>query len=281
MIPAQFDYTVAESVDHAIELLAGNDDAKLLAGGHSLLPLMKLRLAAPATLVDIGRLDDLKGVSDAGDALSIGALTCHADVAGDALVAQHCAILADTARQVGDPQVRHCGTIGGSVAHADAASDLPTVLLALDAEFVARGPGGERTIAAGEFFQGFFESALADDEILTAIRVPKLNGRGGAYLKFNQRAQDWAIVGAAAVVEASNGTIASAQIALTNMDARPIRAGAVEAALAGASGDAIAAAAGKANEGADPPDDTFATADYRRHLAPVVVRRAIEAALAA
>ncbi|MDH3226463.1 MAG: xanthine dehydrogenase family protein subunit M [Thermoleophilia bacterium] len=280
MIPAQFDYEVAESVDHAVSLLGQHADAKLLAGGHSLLPLMKLRLAAPAMLIDIGRLDDLKGVSGDGDALAIGALTCHADVAGDALIQQHCGVLADAAAQIGDAQVRHCGTIGGSVAHADPASDLPTVLLALDAELVATGPNGERTIPIGEFFQGFFESALADDEILTQIRVPKHDGHGGAYLKFHQRSQDWAIVGAAAVVSSSNGSIDTAKIALTNMAETPVRASAVEAALMGASHGAIASAAASAADGTEPPDDTFASADYRRHLAPVIVRRAVEAALA-
>lgn len=281
MIPAQFDYQLAESVDHAVALLGRHDDAKLLAGGHSLLPLMKLRLAAPTVLIDIGRLGELKGVSEDGDALAIGALTCHADVAGNALVRQHCDVLAHTAAQIGDPQVRHCGTIGGSVAHADPASDLPTVLLALDAELVATGAGRTRTIPIGEFFQGFFESALADDEILTSIRVPKHEGYGGAYLKFHQRSQDWAIVGAAAVVLAGNGGIDSAKVALTNMADTPVRASAVEAALVGASNGSIASAAASAAEGTDPPDDTFASADYRRHLAPVIVRRAVESALEA
>jgi carbon-monoxide dehydrogenase medium subunit len=224
-------------------------------------------------------LEELKGVSDDGDALAIGALTCHADVAGDPLIRQHCGVLADAAAQIGDPQVRHCGTIGGSVAHADPASDLPAVLLALDAELVATGPSGARTIPIGEFFQGFFESALAEDEILTSVRVPKHDGHGGAYLKFHQRAQDWAIVGAAAVVSSNDGSVDSAKIALTNMADTPIRASAVEAALVGASNGAIAAAAASAADGTDPPEDTFASADYRRHLAPVIVRRAVEAAV--
>ncbi|MFN8123269.1 MAG: xanthine dehydrogenase family protein subunit M [Thermoleophilia bacterium] len=281
MIPAEFDYRVAGSVEEAIGLLSGNEDAKLIAGGHSLIPLMKTRLARPSLLIDVARVPGLTGVSRDGDTLVIGAMTRWHDLERDPVLREHCAIVADASGQVGDPQVRHAGTIGGSVAHADPASDLPTVLLALDATFVARGPNGERSIAAGDMFRGFFESALAHDEILTSIRVPVLDGMGSAYVKFNQRAIDWAIVAVAAVVRHSGGTVSEARIALTNMGTTPVRASAAEAAMAGASGDAIAAAAALADQGTDPPEDTFAGADYRRHLARVLTLRAVEQAMGA
>jgi carbon-monoxide dehydrogenase medium subunit len=242
---------------------------------------MKTRLARPSLLIDVARVPGLTGVSRDGGTITIGAMTRWHDLERDPVLREHCPIVADASGQVGDPQVRHAGTIGGSVAHADPASDLPTVLLALDAEFVARGPGGERTIAATDMFQGFFESALAHDEILTAIRVPVLDGTGSAYVKFNQRAIDWAIVAVAAVVTHSGGTISRARIALTNMGTTPVRASAAEAAMAGASGDAIAAAAALADQGTDPPADTFAGADYRRHLARVLTLRAVEQAMGA
>ncbi|WP_217923182.1 FAD binding domain-containing protein [Miltoncostaea oceani] len=279
MIPAGFDYEVAESVDHALELLRTKEDAKLLAGGHSLIPLMKLRLARPGTLVDIGRLTDLSGVRDGGDHLAIGAMTRHHDLNNDPLAKEHCPLIAYAAGLVGDPQVRHRGTIGGSLAHGDPASDLPTIVLALDAVIVARGAGGERTIDARDFFNGFFDTALAEDEVITEIRVPKVGAAGWSYLKFRQRALDWATVGVAAVVGASNGSIEGARIAFTNMGQTPLRASATEAALAGAPRDAVAAAAEKADEGTDPPSDTWATADFRRHLARVLTARAVEEAL--
>ena len=279
MIPAGFDYEVAESVDHALELLRTKEDAKLLAGGHSLIPLMKLRLARPGTLVDIGRLTDLRGVRDGGDHLAIGAMTRHHDLNNDPLAKEHCPLIAYAAGLVGDPQVRHRGTIGGSLAHGDPASDLPTIVLALDAVIVARGAGGERTIDARDFFNGFFDTALAEDEVITEIRVPKVGAAGWSYLKFRQRALDWATVGVAAVVGASNGSIEGARIAFTNMGQTPLRASATEAALAGAPRDAVAAAAEKADEGTDPPSDTWATADFRRHLARVLTARAVEEAL--
>jgi carbon-monoxide dehydrogenase medium subunit len=235
VIPLAFDYEVAESVDHAIELLGQHgDEAKLLAGGHSLLPIMKLRLAAPTVLVDLGRLDDLNYVSDEGDHLAIGAMTRHCDVERNATLKEHCGLLAYTASLVGDPQVRHRGTIGGSVSHGDAASDLPSALLALEANFVVKGPDGERTVAAGDFFEDYLQTTLAPDEVLTEIRVPKLGGAGWSYKKFNRRAQDWAVVGVAAVVERSNGSIGSARIGLTNMGSTPLRATAAENALSGA-----------------------------------------------
>src|SRR5680860_1188604 len=279
MNPAGFDYEVAESVDHALELLRSREDAKLIAGGHSLLPLMKLRLARPGTLVDIGRLGDLRGVRDGGDHLAIGGLTRHHDLNTDALARQHCPLIAYAAGLVGDPQVRHRGTIGGSLAHGDPASDLPTICLVLDAVIVARGPGGERTIDASAFFNGFFDTALAEDEIITEIRVPKTGAAGWSYLKFRQRALDWATVGVAAVVGASNGSIQGAKVAFTNMGQTPLRASVVEAALAGAPRDAVAQAAQKADEDTDPPSDTWASGDFRRHLARVLTGRAVEEAL--
>jgi aerobic carbon-monoxide dehydrogenase medium subunit len=279
MIPARFDYERAGSVDEALELL-GRDDAKLLAGGHSLLPLMKLRLAQPALLVDIGRIEELSYVRDAGEQLAIGALTRHHDVANDPLVQEHCPIVSYAAGLIGDPQVRHRGTIGGSVAHGDPASDLPAVLLALDAELAVRGPGGETAVPAADFFRGLFETALGPQDMLTEIRIPKLGSwTGWSYVKFNRRAQDWATVGVAALVRRDNGKVEQASVALTNMALTPLRAKAVEEALAGSSADDAAAAAEKADDGASPPSDTNASADYRRELARVLTRRALEEAL--
>lgn len=281
MIPVAFEYEVAESVDHAIELLGRyGEDAKFLAGGHSLLPIMKLRLAAPTALIDLGRLDELKYVRDEGDHIAIGALTRHTDVEHDASLQEHCGLIPFTASLVGDPSVRHRGTIGGSVAHGDAASDLPAALLALDAEFTVRGNDGERTVAAGDFFKDYLFTDLKPDEVLTEIRVPKLNGAGWSYQKFNRRAQDWAVVGAAAVVERSNGTIGSARVGLTNMGSTPLRATAAEQALSGADPGSLAEATQNADEGTSPSSDIAASAEYRRHLARVLTRRAVEEALA-
>jgi carbon-monoxide dehydrogenase medium subunit len=272
MIPAPFEYDVASSADDAIEMLSSNSDAKLLAGGHSLLPLMKLRLARPSMLVDIGRISDLSYVRDGGDHVAIGALTCHEDVHFDSTLKDQCPILAHTAGEIGDPQVRHCGTIGGSVAHGDPASDLPTVLSALEATIVVRGPNGERTVGATDFFKGFFEVDLSPQELITEIRVPKSGGAGWSYQKFHHRAQDWAVVGVAAV--ADNG---SARVALTTMGETPVRARGVEEALA--SGASPADAAARADEGTSPPSDPFGSAEYRRELAKVLTRRALEEAL--
>ena len=281
MIPLAFDYEVAESVDHAIELLGQHgEEAKLLAGGHSLLPIMKLRLAAPAVLVDLGRLEDLKYVRDEGDHIAVGAMTRHTDVEHDQLLQEQCGLLAYTTSLVGDPQVRHRGTIGGSIAHGDAASDLPSALLALEGIFVVKGSGGERTVAAADFFEDYLQTALAPDEVLTEIRVPKLvQNAGWSYKKFNRRAQDWAVVGAAAVVERSNGSISSARIGLTNMGSTPVRATAAENALSGASADSVAEATSSADEGTSPASDIAASSEYRRHLARVLSRRAVEEAL--
>jgi aerobic carbon-monoxide dehydrogenase medium subunit len=272
MIPAPFDYEVASSPDHAVALLGQHgEDAKVLAGGHSLLPLMRLRLAAPSVLIDVGRLRDLNYVRANGDTVAIGALSTHEEVHRSEVLREHVPILAHTAGEIGDPQVRHRGTIGGSVAHADPASDIPAVLVALDAELVVHGPAGDRTVAARDFFRGIFESALGPQDLLTEIRVPKVGGAGWSYQKFNPRAQDWAIVGVAAQVR--DGRTA---VALTNMGETPIRAGAVEEALAG--GADAAAASGQALEGTSPPNDALASADYRHHLAQVLTRRAIEEA---
>jgi aerobic carbon-monoxide dehydrogenase medium subunit len=280
MIPLAFDYEVAESVDHAIELLGQHgEEAKLLAGGHSLLPIMKLRLAAPTVLIDLGRIEDLNYVRDEGDHLAIGAMTRHCDVERDSTLAEHCGLIAYTASLVGDPQVRHRGTIGGSVSHGDAASDLPSALLALDATFVVKGPGGERTVAAGDFFEDYLQTTLAPDEVLTEIRAPKLGGAGWSYKKFNRRAQDWAVVGVAAVVERSNGSIGSARIGLTNMGSTPLRATAAENALSGADPSSVAEATSSADEGTSPSSDIAASDEYRRHLARVLSRRAVEEAL--
>jgi aerobic carbon-monoxide dehydrogenase medium subunit len=281
MIPLAFDYEVAESVDHAIDLLGQHgDEAKLLAGGHSLLPIMKLRLAAPAVLVDLGRVEELQYVRDEGDHIAIGAMTRHTDVEHNPLLQEQCGLLSYTASLVGDPQVRHRGTIGGSISHGDAASDLPSALLALEGTFVIKGPGGERTVAAGDFFEDYLQTALAPDEVLTEIRVPKLGpNTGWSYKKFNRRAQDWAVVGVAAVVEMSNGSISSARIGLTNMGSTPLRATATEGALSGADTSSVAEAASSAAEGTSPASDIAASAEYRRHLARVLTRRAVEEAL--
>ena len=269
MIPVAFDYQRAGSAEEAIALLTEHgDEAKLLAGGHSLLPLMKLRLATPGVLIDVGRLTDLSYIRDGGDHVAVGALTRHRDLEISELLGAELPILAHVASLVGDPQVRHRGTIGGSVAHGDPASDLPAVVLACGATLVARGPSGERQIPATEFFSGFLETALAPDELLTEIRFPKLAGAGWSYQKFNRRAQDWAIVGVAAV---RNG---SAGVALVNMGSTLVRATGVEEALAG--GASVGDAAQQADAGLDPPADLNASSEYRRHLAKVLVRRALE-----
>lgn len=273
MIPAAFDYVRAESADHAVSLLGEHgDEAKLLAGGHSLLPMMKLRLAVPSVLVDVGRLDDLRYVRDAGDHVAIGALTRHRDLETNEVLRAQVPLLAHAASHVGDPQVRHRGTLGGTLAHSDPASDLPAVLLALDATLVATGPGGAtREIAVTDFFTGYFESALADDEMLTEIRVPSAAGLGWSFQKFNRRAQDWAIVGVAAVHGPGR-----TGIGLVNMGSTPVRAAAAEAALA--DGASLTDAAAVADEGTEPTADLNASEEYRRHLARVLVRRALEEA---
>jgi carbon-monoxide dehydrogenase medium subunit len=274
MIPAAFDYVRASSAAEAIALIGEHgSDAKFLAGGHSLLPLMKLRLAQPSVLVDIGRVRDLSYVKDAGDHIAIGALTRHMDVETSPVLKQHAPLLAHAASHVGDPQVRHRGTIGGSIAHADPASDLPATTLALGATYVVQGPKGTREIAAADFYKGFLESALAADEMLTEIRVPKMNGAGWSFQKFNRRAQDWAIVGVAAWRRGNESGVG-----LVNMGQTPVLASSVSSALAG--GASIADAAEKAVAEAAPSADNNASVEYRTHLAKVLVRRALEAASA-
>jgi aerobic carbon-monoxide dehydrogenase medium subunit len=284
MIPAAFDYVRPSTVDEAVAALAEHgDEAKLLAGGHSLLPLMKLRLAAPAVVVDLDRVAGLRGVRDDGDALAIGAMTTHSAVIDDPLVREHVPVLAHVTAMVGDPQVRNRGTIGGALAHGDAAGDLPAVALALETQMVLQGPSGRRTVPAAEFFRDYLDTAVGDDEVLVEVRVPKLGrGWGYRYEKFNRVAQAWAVVGAVALVRREDGRVAEARVGLTNMGAVPYRAKATEAALAGATADdvSLAAAAEAADQGTEPQADLNAQADYRRHLARVLTKRALQAAAA-
>jgi carbon-monoxide dehydrogenase medium subunit len=269
MIPAPFHYVRADSAEAALSALAEHgDEAKLLAGGQSLLPLMKLRLAVPSVLVDVSRASDLAYVRDEGDVLAIGALTRHHDVATDETVRSGAPVLAHAASLVGDPQIRHRGTIGGSVAHADPSADVPTALLALGASYVVNGPGGTRTVGADEFATGFLETTLAPDELLVEVKVPKATG-GWGYEKFTRRAIDWATVAVAAV--RTNGGVS---VALANMGPTALRASAVEQAIASGAGTSDAAAL--AAEGTEPSSDVTASADYRRHLARVLVARALE-----
>jgi carbon-monoxide dehydrogenase medium subunit len=271
VIPAAFDYQRAGTVDEAVGLLTEHgDEAKLLAGGHSLLPLMKLRLAQPTVLVDIGRIDDLSHIEEDSGVVRIGALCRHHDVATSELVREQAPLLADVAAQIGDPQVRHRGTIGGSIAHGDPASDLPAALLAMRATLVARGPRGEREITSDNCFTAFLETDLAPDEVLTEVRVPAMPGVGYAFEKFHRRAQDWAIVGVAAVLANGSG---GPGVGLINMASAPLRAAGVEDALR--SGASAADAADRAAEGAEPPDDLNASPEFRRPLAEVLVRRAL------
>ncbi|HEY2238042.1 MAG TPA: xanthine dehydrogenase family protein subunit M [Streptosporangiaceae bacterium] len=266
MIPAPFDYVRATSAAHALELMAEHgDEAKLLAGGHSLLPMMKLRLAVPSVLVDIGAVDELAGIAIDGGDLVIGATTRHADVAGSDLVKTEAPLLAWSAAQVGDPQIRHRGTIGGSLAHSDPAADLPMALTALSGSMEISGPSGTRTVGADDFFVGYFETAMEPDELLTAVRIPRRPGEPWGYQKFTRRANDWAIVGVAAL---------GGRVVLANMGARPLRASAVEQALA--SGASVTDAAQLAAEGTEPGEDIHADREYRQHLARVLTERALQ-----
>ncbi|MFD5795513.1 FAD binding domain-containing protein [Streptomyces diastatochromogenes] len=277
MIPPAFEYTRPASVDEAVRALAdAGEEAKILAGGQSLLPLLRLRLAFPELVVDIGRIPELRGVREDGDTLVIGAMTTHHEVVRDPLVRRYAGLLAEATATVADPAVRHRGTLGGSLAHADPAGDLPCVALALDAELVAAGPGGRRTIPARDFFVDYLQSALAPDELLVEVRVPKRAGWSFHYEKFHQVAQSWAIVGVAALVRNDDGRIAEAHIGLTNMGSTPLRATAAEEALAGADGlDAVARASEAAAEGTRPSQDLSASPEYREHLARVLTRRAV------
>jgi len=272
----------AGSVDEAVAALAkGGEDAKVINGGQSLMPVLRLRLNSPSVVVDLSEIPELRSVTDEGDSLLIGAAVTTHEVMHNDLVKQHAGLLAQTAGTVADPAIRHKGTFGGSVAHADPAGDLPTVAALMDCVMVVAGPNGRRDIPAKEFFVDYFTTALGADEILVAVRVPKMTDWGFDYQKFNRTAQAWAIVGVAAAVLKDGNTIKEARVALTNMGATPVRASGVEAALAGASGDAIASAADKAAEGTKPTSDLHADAAYREHLARVLTKRAVTAAAGA
>jgi len=282
VIPASFDYVRPGSVADAVQAIGeAGEDGKVLAGGQSLIPVLRLRMSYPSVLVDVGRIPELQGVRDDGDAPVIGAMTTHHEVMRDALVRAHAPLIAQATETIADPQVRHRGTFGGALAHADQAGDLPAVALALGCEFVATGTGGERRIPASEFFLDYLTTALAPDEVLTSVRVPNLgDGWSSHYEKFNRVAQAWSIVGVAALVRRSNGSIAEARIGLTNMGSTPLRASATESALAGADAtdDAVAAAAEHAADGTSPPSDLSGQSDYRQHLARVLTKRAVLAA---
>jgi carbon-monoxide dehydrogenase medium subunit len=282
MIPAAFDYVRATSVDDAVAALTdAGDDAKVITGGQSLLPLLRIRLAAPSVLVDCSRITEMRGVTDSGDSLLIGAATTHHHVMHDPLVREHARLLSITSASVADPAIRHLGTFGGSLAHADPAGDLPAAALALDCTMVIAGPGGRREVGAADFFVDYFTSALEWNEVLVAVRVPKLGaGWGYDYQKFHRTAQSWAIVGVAAAVRRENGSIAEARVALTNMGPSPVRASTVEQALVGAAAsvDAVGAASANAADGTHPTSELHAGADYREHLARVLTRRAVVAA---
>ncbi|QDH11112.1 xanthine dehydrogenase family protein subunit M [Nocardioides dongxiaopingii] len=281
MIPAQFDYLAPTSVEDALAALAEHgDDAKIIAGGQSLLPVLRMRLNAPEVVIDLGKIASLRGVRDDGDAIVIGAMTPHAVVGSDPLVAEHAALISKAVEHLADAQIRHRGTFGGALAHADPAGDLGAPTLALGAEFVIAGPGGSRTVPAEEFFVDLFETAIGEDEILTEVRVPKHTGWGAHYEKFVRVAHQWPIVAVAAAVRVDGATIAEARIGLTNMGNTPLRARTVEDALAGqpVTDDAVRAAAAHAADGANPPSDLNGAADYRRHLSTVLTRRAVLAA---
>lgn len=282
MIPAAFDYAAPTTVDEAVQALAGAGDreVKVLGGGQSLLPALRLRLATPELVVDLGKVSELKGITEDGDAIVIGAMTTHAEVKNSDLVKQHAALLSVAAGTVADEQVRHRGTLGGSLVHADPAGDLGAPVLALGASLTIAGPGGRRTVSADEFFVDLFQTAVGADEILVSIRIPKHTGWGAQYEKFNRTAQAWSIVAVAATVRSEGGTIAEAKVALTNMGLVPVRAAAVEQALVGqpASAGTVAAAAQHAAEGTSPMADSNADEDYRRHLAKVLTGRAVSAA---
>ena len=281
MIPASFDYVAPTSVADALAALAeAGDDVKVLAGGQSLLPILRMRLNAPDKVVDLGRIKELQGVTEDGDHLVIGAMTTYADVLASDLVRQHAGLLTDAIAEVADPQIRHRGTVGGALVHADPAGDVGAPALALDTEFVITGSGGERTVAAGDFFQDLFETAVGEGELLTAIRIPKHTGWGHRYEKFVRVSHQWSIVAVAATVRVDGGTIAEARIGLTNMGSTPLRATAVEQALVGkaATDEAVRDACAAAADGTNPPSDLNGDSDYRKHLATVLTRRAVLAA---
>jgi carbon-monoxide dehydrogenase medium subunit len=277
MIPAEFDYEAPESLEDAVGMLqSGGEEAKLLAGGHSLLPLMKLRLAAPALLVDLRRVPGLHGIQREDGTWRIGAMVQHAELEH----APELGLLSRAAGTIADPQVRNRGTIGGSLAHGDPASDLPGVLLAAEGSVTVQGQGGQRTLEASELFRDYLQTALEPAEVLTEVRVPALDGYGFAYQKFNRRSEDWAMVAVSAFVKQTGDICEDVRIGMTNMGSVPLRGQAVEEALRGQplNADTIKAAAEQAAEGTDPPADLNATADYKRHLARVLCRRALQEA---
>ncbi|HYH34918.1 MAG TPA: xanthine dehydrogenase family protein subunit M [Nocardioides sp.] len=281
MIPAPFDYVAPTSVEEALAALAEHgDDAKVIAGGQSLLPVLRMRLNAPEMVIDLGRIEALRGIRDDGDAVVIGAMTTHHEVRTSDLVREHAGVVVRATDQLADAQIRHRGTFGGALAHADPAGDLGAPALSLGAEFVIAGPGGSRTVPAAEFFVDLFETAIGEDEILTEVRLPKHTGWGSHYEKFVRVVHQWPIVAVAATVRTEGGAIAEARVGLTNMGSTPVRAAAVEQALAGAPAteDGVRAAAALAAEGTRPPSDLNGDADYRRHLATVLTRRAVLAA---
>ena len=278
MIPAEFDYVKASSVDEAVAaLVSGGEDSKVLGGGQSLIPVLRLRLNAPSVLVDVSGIDEMRQVTDEGSSILVGAAVTTHEVMRDALVTANVPLLSQAAGLVADPAIRHRGTFGGSCAHADPSGDMPTVASALDAEFVVAGPGGRRTVPASSFFVDFFTTAVGPDEVLVAVRLPKMPGWGSHYEKFHRTAQAWAIVGVAAAVKVEGGTITGAKVALTNMGSTPIRATSVEAALIGApaTAEAIGAASASAADGTSPTTDTHADAEFRKHLAAVLTKRAV------
>ncbi|WP_300007783.1 xanthine dehydrogenase family protein subunit M [Pseudonocardia sp.] len=281
MIPSKFDYVKPASVAEAVQALAdGGDDAKILAGGQSLIPVLRLRLAAPSVVIDLGGIAELRGIREDGDHIAIGAMTSYYDIVRDDLVSQHVALLAQATETVADNQVRHRGTLGGSLAHADPAGDLGAPALALDAQMVIAGASGTRTVTAAEFFVDYFTTAIGEGEILTEIRFPKYTGWGSHYEKFNRTAQAWSMCAVAAAIKVDGGSISQARVGLTNMGTTPIRATGVEQALVGqpATADAVRAAAERATEGTAAPSDADAAADYREHLAKVLTGRAVLAA---
>jgi aerobic carbon-monoxide dehydrogenase medium subunit len=280
VIPTAFDYQAPTTVDEALAALAsGGDDVKVMGGGQSLLPILRMRLNAPDLLVDLSRIEALRGIRDDGDALVIGAMTPYSDVVESVLVHEHAALLAKAVTEVADPQIRHRGTIGGALVHADPAGDVGAPALALEAELVIQGPGGERTVPADEFFKDLFETAVGEGELLTSVRIPKHTGWGSHYEKFVRVSHQSSIVAVAAAVKADGGTITQARIGLTNMGSTPLRARAVEEALVGRSVDDLGDVCSQAADGTNPPSDLNGDADYRRHLARVLTRRAVAAAL--
>jgi carbon-monoxide dehydrogenase medium subunit len=278
VIPAQFEYVAPSTLEEALSALAeAGDEAKIIAGGQSLLPVLRMRLNAPEVVVDLGRIDALRGVREDGEAIVIGAMTTHADVLDNELVRENAFVITKAVGLLADPQVRHRGTFGGALAHADPAGDLGAPTLALDAEFVIAGSAGTRTVAAEDFFVDLFTTAIEEGEILTEVRIPKRAGWGAHYEKFVRVAHQWPIVAVAAAVRVEGDTIAEARVGLTNMGSTPLRARSVEEALVGAQAtdEAVRAAAASAAEGTNPPSDLNGDADYRRHLATVLTRRAV------